>query len=251
MNIKRHIGAVLITVACFGNYASASEVVVSAASSLTNAFKDLAEQYQQAHTDTKILLSVAASDVLMRQIVQGAPVDIYASADQATMDKAVDAGVIDAASRHDFVRNEIVLIVPAQNDHTIMSIADLSADSITRIAFGNPLTVPAGRYTQAALEGSGHWDTVKSKEIMGQSVRQVLDYVARGEVDAGFVFATDAAIMPDRVTVVERLDSPVPVLYPVALVTRDGRSDAAEPFLEYILSDKGQAILEHYGFTGP
>src|SRR5699024_3248247 len=127
----------------------------------------------------------------------------------SAMDKAIEAGVIDPDSRQDFVRNELVLIVPAQAHHAITSLDDLAAEPITRIAFGNPNTVPAGRYTQAALEQGGYWDDVKSKQILGQNVRQVLDYVARGEVDAGFVFATDAAIMPDKVTVVQTLSSPV------------------------------------------
>lgn len=251
MTIKRFIGAIAAMVLGLGSPVHASEVVVSAAASLTNAFKHLATQFEQEHSGIKILYSFAASDVLAQQIVNGAPVDVYASADQAAMDKAVEAGVIDAPSRQDFVRNEVVLIVPAQGHHPITSIDDLVSKPVTRIAFGNPETVPAGRYTQAALEQSDHWDLVKGNQILGQSVRQVLDYVARGEVDAGFVFATDAAIMPDRVTVVDVLTSPVPVLYPVALVKRDGRSDDAAMLLDYILSDKGQAILQSYGFTRP
>lgn len=251
MIIKRFIGTVTVVLASFGSPAHASEIVVSAAASLTNAFKDMAAQFEHEHPGMKILSSFAASDVLMQQIVNGAPVDIYASADPSAMDKAVDAGVIDPGSRQDFVRNQIVLIVPTPDHHTITSVDDLAATSITRIAFGNPNTVPAGRYTQAALEHSGHWDGVKSKQILGQNVRQVLDYVARGEVDAGFVFATDAAIMSDQVTVVQALSSPVPVRYPIALVKRDGRSADAALFLEYILSDKGQAILQNFGFAKP
>jgi len=233
-----------------GNVAQASEIVVSAAASLTNAFKDLATQYEQEY-DTKVLPSFAASDVLMQQIINGAPADIFASADQKAMDKAVAAGVIDDTTRQDFVRNQVVLIVPAKDDHNITSVSDLAAGSITRVAFGNPATVPVGRYTQASLKSDGNWDMVKSKEVLGQNVRQVLDYVARGEVDAGFVFATDAAIMPDKVTVIERLPSPIPVLYPIALVKREGRHEGAASFLEYIASDKGQTILAKYGFAKP
>lgn len=250
MNIRRFFLSASIVLLGAGSVAQASEIVVSAAASLTNAFKDLATQYEQDH-GTKILSSFAASDMLMQQVINGAPVDIFASADQKAMDKAVAAGVIDNASRQDFARNEVVLIVPARDDHNITSVSDLAGASITRVAFGNPATVPAGRYTQASLQNDGNWDTVKSKEVLGQNVRQVLDYVARGEVDAGFVFATDAAIMPDKVTVVERLSSPVPVLYPIALVKRDGRHDGAAAFLDYIVSKKGQAILAKYGFARP
>src|SRR5690606_14562530 len=108
-----------------------------------------------------------------------------------------------------------------------------------------------GRYTKGLLEQSGDWDTVKKSEVLGENVRQVLDYVARGEVDAGFVYATDAAIMPDKVKVVARLESPTPVLYPIALVKRDGRHPEAQAFLDYIGSDAGQAILSKYGFSKP
>lgn len=251
MIIKRFIGTLTVVLAGFGSSVHASEVVVSAAASLTSAFKDMVAQFELEHPGIKILPSFAASDVLMQQIMNGAPVDIFASADPYAMDRAAEAGVIELGSRQDFVLNELVLIVPAQDHHAITSVDDLAAASITRIAFGNPNTVPAGRYTQAALEQSGHWARVKSKQILGQNVRQVLDYVARGEVDAGFVFATDAAIMPDKVTVVQVLSSPVPVRYPIALVKRDTRSADAVLFFDYLLSDKGQAILQNFGFAKP
>lgn len=251
MIIKRFIGTVAVVLAGLGSPAHASEVVVSAAASLSNAFKDMVMQFELEHPGIKILPSFAASDVLMQQIINGAPVDIFASADPYAMDRAVEADVIDPSSRQDFVRNELVLIAPAQDHRAITSIDDLAAASVTRIAFGNPDTVPAGRYTQAALERSGHWGGVKNKQILGQNVRQVLDYVARGEVDAGFVFATDAATLPDKVTVVQALSSPVPVRYPIALVKRDRRSADAALFFEYILSDKGQAILQNFGFAKP
>lgn len=231
--------------------ASANDMLVAAAASLTNAFTEIGVQFQQERADTKVLNSFAGSDALAQQIIQGAPIVVFASADQKAMDKAVQAGNIDEATRRDFVRNEVVLIVPAANELKISSVADLKGASVKRVALGNPATVPAGRYTKAALEHSGNWDTVKRNEILGQNVRQVLDYVARGEVDAGFVFATDAAIMPDKVKVVERLASPIPVLYPIALVKRDGRHPLAKDYYDFVFSAKGEAILAKYGFSKP
>src|SRR5690606_34709818 len=128
---------------------------------------------------------------------------------------------------------------------------DLKAAAVKRVALGNPATVPVGRYTKASLESTGDWDAVKQREILGQNVRQVLDYVARGEVDAGFVFATDAAILPEQVKVAARLPAPVPVLYPIALVKRDARAPQAEAFMAYVLSEQGQAVLGKYGFSRP
>lgn len=251
MKLKRFAAAALVSILGWGTQAAAEDIVVSAASSLTNAFTELSVQFQQAHPGAKVLMSFAASDVLVQQIVNGAPADIFASADQKAMDKAVAAKVIDTATRKDFVRNEVVLIVPADNPLKITSLASLKADGVKRIAFGNPATVPVGRYTKAALEHTDNWNEVKQREVLGQNVRQVLDYVARGEVDAGFVFATDAAIMPEKVKVVQKLASPIPVLYPIALVQREGRPALAADFLAYILSPEGQAVLAKYGFSQP
>src|SRR5690606_36798508 len=119
------------------------------------------------------------------------------------MDKPVDAKAVDPATRVNFVRNEVVLVVPADSPRGIASLADLKKSCVTRIALGNPASVPVGRYTQAALEKAGAWDTDKAHEILGEYVRQVFSYVERGEVAAGFVLATDAAIIKDKVTVVQ------------------------------------------------
>lgn len=229
----------------------AADLVVSAAASLTNAFKEIGESFEQKNEGTRVLNSFAASDVLLQQIVNGAPVDVFASADQKAMDKADAAGAIDPATRSDFVQNSVVLIVPQDNPKQINNLADLHKDGITRIAYGNPDTVPVGRYTQGALEQSGDWAIVENRKILGQNVRQVLDYVSRGEVDAGFVFATDAAIMKDKVKVVATLETTVPVTYPVALVKREGRHDLAQAYKDYLLSEEGQAILQKYGFSQP
>src|SRR3546814_440860 len=106
-------------------------------------------------------------------------------------------------------------------------------------------------FRRVIIRSAGVWKVVKDKGILENNVRQALDYVARGEVDAGFVYATDAAIMPDKVKVVQRLVSPIPVLYPIALTTRKGRSPQAQSFVDFVLSPKGQAILAKYGFRKP
>lgn len=249
--LKKYIAAVAFVTMGWHAQAPAADMLVGAAASLTNAFAALATQFQLKHPDTRVLMSFASSDAVAAQVIQGAPMDIYASADQKAMDKAVEAGSIQIDTRHDFVRNEVVLIVPANDPNNIQSVDDLKSASVTRIALGNPASVPVGRYTKGLLEQSGDWNTVKKSEVLGQNVRQVLDYVARGEVDAGFVYATDAAIMPDKVKVVARLASPTPVLYPIALVKRDGRHPKAQAFLDFVDSDAGQAVLSQYGFSKP
>jgi molybdate transport system substrate-binding protein len=251
MKLERLIATVAVAMAGWSSAAWSDDLLVGAASSLTNAFRDLGVEFQNAHPGTTVFTSFASSDALMQQIVQGAPVDVFASADQQAMDRAEKAQVIDPGSRQNFTRNELVLVVPADNPLNVQAMADLARDEVQRVAYGNPAIVPVGRYTKAALERSGHWNTAKRKEVLGQNVRQVLDYVARGEVDAGFVFATDAALMKDRVKVISRVDTPVPVLYPIALVVRNGRSAKAEAFLAFVMSPQGQAVLAKYGFQQP
>jgi len=231
--------------------AHAAEVVIGAAASLTNAFRAVAQAYEAKHPDVTVRLSFAASDVVLQQIINGAPVDIFASADQTAMDKAVAANVIDAPTRRDFVQNEVVLIVPIQGGEAINRVADLKSAKITRVTIGNPATVPVGRYTKAALELSEDWAALESKLVNAQNVRQALDYVVRGEVDAGFVFGTDAAIASDKVRRVLSVTTPQPVRYPIALTNRNNRGVDAQALQDFILSAEGQAILTKFGFKSP
>jgi len=231
--------------------AFAADLVVSAAASLTNAFKTLAEQYEKVHPDTKVVLNFGASDVLMQQIVRGAPADVFASADQDAMNKAEAERVIQPASRKDFAANQVVLIVPTDSKLGIGALRDLTRADVKRVAYGNPSSVPVGRYTKGALEAENLWEAVSAKGVPAQNVRQSLDYVARGEVDAGFVFATDAAIMPDKVKVAVRVPNRTPVTYPIAITTQTKQPTQAASFVQYVLSPDGQAVLAKYGFQKP
>jgi molybdate transport system substrate-binding protein len=231
--------------------AGAADLVVSAAASLTDAFRATAKAYEAGHPGTHVVLNFAASDVLMRQIANGAPADVFASADQAAMDKAVAAQAVDPASRMDFARNRLVLVVPKVPRVAVSSPASLADKGVQRVAYGDPASVPAGRYAKAALEASGLWTTVSAKGVLAQNVRQALDYVARGEVDAGIVFATDAAMMRDRVDVVATLSTPVPVTYPIALVAGSKQVVEATSFIAFVRSQEGRRTLARYGFEAP
>lgn len=231
--------------------AGADEVIVSAASSLTNAFRELEQRYETEHDKADVILNFAASDVLLQQILQGAPADVFASADQTIMDRAVAGKAVTPESRMDFARNDLVLIVPTASVAVITSLQDLTAAGIERIAYGNPASVPVGRYTQGALQAAGVWDAVAAKGVPAQNVRQSLDYVARGEVDAGFVFATDAAIMSDKVRVVLHVPTATPVSYPMAVTRQAANPQEAGRFLAYVRSPAGQEVLARYGFKAP
>lgn len=229
--------------------ANAEELIVSAAASLNNAFKEIASQFEAKHPNDKILFNFAASGTLLQQIAKGAPVDVFASADQETMNQAQQQALIVNNSRKDFTQNTLVLISPINSSLTIKQLADLNLNTVKRIAVGNPANVPAGRYTQEALEATNQWQVLQDKFIYTQNVRQALDYVARDEVDVGFVYGSDAAIMQDKVKVLLTAQLKTPVSYPIAQIKDSNHSQLASDFIEYVLSNEGQQILAKYGFA--
>lgn len=229
--------------------AYAEDLTVSAAASLTNAFTELKGDFEKTHPGTSISTNFAASNPLLQQIKEGAPADVFASADQATMNKAQEEKLIEPASRKDFVSNSLVMIVPADSKAVITSVEDL--EKFERLAVGNPDSVPAGRYTRDSLTSAGLWEKLQPKYILGQSVRQVLDYVSRGEVDAGFVYGTDARQAGGKVRVVMKMQGHEPVLYPIAVVSASTHKKLAQEFVDFVLSPAGRAVLEKYGFDEP
>jgi len=242
---------VAVLLAALGASASATDITVSAAASLTNAFKEIGAAYEKEHAGDKVLFNFAASDPLVQQISKGAPVDVFASADQDAMDKADGLKLLAAGTRKNFALNSLVLIVPNAGTHPIKGPADLQQAAVTRVTMGNPASVPVGRYTKAALEQAKLWSALEAKMIYGTSVRQSLDYVSRGEVDAGFVYATDAAIIKDKVKVVATIPTETPVSYPIAVIAAGPQAAAGRQFADYVLAPAGQAILAKYGFGRP
>ncbi|MEX3933492.1 molybdate ABC transporter substrate-binding protein [Paraburkholderia phymatum] len=232
----------------FSAQARADEIIVSAAASLTNAFKAVGDAYEQQHPGAKLLFNFGASDVLMQQIAKGAPADVFASADQKAMDKAGVQKVIVPSTRTDFAANSLVLIVPADSKRAPSTLNELTTASVKRVAYGDPASVPVGRYTEGALKSAGVWDAVSAKGVLASNVRQSLDYVSRGEVDAGFVFGTDAAVMPDKVKVALTVPTITPITYPIAQVEGSRHAADAQSFIAFVLSPAGQAVLAKYGF---
>ncbi len=248
VTIRRSLCAIAIFAAA--QCAAAADLTVSAAASLTNAFQEIARQYEAQYPGSKIAFNFGASGALLQQMAKGAPVDVFASADQETMDMAEKQGLTQARERHDFVRNTLVLIVPVDSKLPMQRLADLGQPGVRHIAVGNPASVPVGRYTRHALEAAKLWPMVEAKAITTQNVRQSLDYVARGEVEAGFVYATDAAIMKDKVKVAFTVPLSVAISYPIARLTHSSNPDAAR-FVAFVLAPGSQAILAKYGFSKP
>ena len=231
--------------------ALAADLTVSAAASLTNAFKDIAQSYEAQHPGTKVLLNFGASGALLQQMAKGAPVDVFASADQETMDKAQKEGLVHAADRKDFVRNTLVLIVPMDAKTVPAQLSDLTHSGFARVAIANPASVPVGRYAQTALEAAKLWPALQAKAVGTLNGRQSLDYVARGEVDAGFVYATDATLMKDKVKVAIEVPLDGAILYPVAKTAATRNAADATAFISYLATPAAQALLGKYGFAKP
>ncbi|MDR2240866.1 MAG: molybdate ABC transporter substrate-binding protein [Zoogloeaceae bacterium] len=238
----------LLAAVFFSVTASAAEVTVSAAASLTDAFKDIARDYEARHAGVRVWLNFGASGALLQQIAKGAPVDVFASADQETMDQAQSRNLI--AERRDFTRNALALVAPVDSRLSFRAVDDLRQAGVKRIAIGNPASVPAGRYAQGIIREAGLWAALEPRLIYTQNARQALDYVARGEVDAGFVFVTDAARMKNRVRVALDVPSATPVSYPIARVVAGPNGEEARRFIAHVLSPAGQAILARFGFSG-
>lgn len=249
MPLPRLIGVVALLAA--SSAAFAADLTVSAAASLTNAFKDIGAAFESANPETKVQFNFAASGALLQQIAKGAPVDVFASADQETMNQAEQQQLVKPGVRMNFVSNSLVVVVPSDAAAAPKALADLAAPAVKRVAIGVPASVPVGRYTKAVLEKAQLWRAIEAKMIGAQSVRQALDYVARGEVDAGFVYGTDAAIMPDKVKVAFVVPTDMLVLYPIAPVAVSTNPVAAQKFVAYVLAPAGQAALAKYGFGKP
>jgi len=236
-----------------GAQAQGAVVTVSAAASLGDAMREVAQRFERQHTGVRVRLNVAASGVLVQQMAQGAPVDVLVSADAATMDRAQRERLVDASTRRVIAGNALVLAVPNAPAHTgvvpVRSLNDLGTPQVRRVAIGKPATVPAGLHAREALEAAGLWATVAPRIVPADSVRQVLDYLARGEVDAGFVYRTDAAAQPARVRVVQVLPTARPVMYPAAVAQQAPQPALAREFLRFLLSEPAQAVLRDRGFA--
>ena len=193
---------VLLGAACLmaQSLSFAGDLTVSAAASLTNAFKEIAQSFEQRAPGTKVLLNFGASGALLQQMAKGAPVDVFASADQVTMDQAEQEGLILSSGRRNFVSNTLVMVQPIDGTLALTHLKDLAQPGVRRIAIGNQPVCLLVATRQHALEAAKLWAVMQPKTVNTQTYGS-LDYVARGEVDAGFVYATDAAAMKDKVKV--------------------------------------------------
>lgn len=226
-------------------------VLFFAAASLQTALNAVAADWQR-ETGKRITFSYAASSALARQLEQGAPADLFASADLDWMDWAEQRNLIRPGTRRTLLGNTLVMIEPADGPPTQLPIAPgfplVAALGDSRLATGNPQSVPVGRYAQAALSALGVWEQTRPRIAGTENVRAALALVARGEARFGIVYGTDARTEP-RVRVVGTFpaESHPPIVYPFALTTTSRNPDA-QAFLDYLRSPAAIRIFEAEGF---
>ena len=239
----------LLVVAGCGGTPPKTEVVVSAAASLTDALKEAQQGFEQEHGAIKLRLNFGSSGALQQQAEQGAPVDLFVSAATAPMEALVSKGLVEASAVRSLAANKVVLIRSKAGEAVVKGWDDLRADQVKKVAIGNPQHVPAGQYGKAVLEKLNLWAAVEPRLVLGEDVRQVLAYVETGEVQAGLVYSTDAALSQKVVVVAEApAGSHAPIVYPMAVLKESKHPAEAKAFADYLASDKGQAILTKYGF---
>ena len=230
--------------------AAAQELTLSVAISMREVIQELGRTFKAARPGVVLHYNFGASGDLQKQIEAGAPVDLFVSAAQRQMDELESQGLIVASSRRAFARNVLTVIKPAASRVDVSKAMDLAEPRVGRIVIGNPRTVPVGQYAEESLRAQGLWERVRPKLVFAENVRQALEYVARGEVEAGFVYTTDAATQKPAVKEAFRPpeDTYRPVTYPAAVVAASKQAALARAFLELLTSQEGQAVLARLGF---
>ncbi len=229
--------------------AHAAEITVFAAVSLTDSLKQIAAVYGKESGD-KIVFNLGASSTLARQIEEGAPADIFFSADEAKMDGLVKKNLIDVSTRKNRLGNSLVVVVAIDSVLQIGSAGDLTNNSVQKIALADPKAVPAGIYAKAWLKKEQVWPTIESKIVPTENVRAALAAVESGNVEAGVVYKTDAGISK-KVKIAYEVpvaDTP-PIIYPMALLKESPQPDAAKKFLNYLDSREAGDIFKKFGFS--
>ena len=224
-------------------------ITVSAAVSLTDALTAAAGEYAGGGRGA-IRFNFAASNVLARQIVNGAPVDLFISADEAQMDVVGQAGLIQEGSRVDLLSNQLAVVVPNDRPRTFGSVKDLADPAFRRIAIGDPAAVPAGVYAKQYLEKEGLWQAVASRIVPAGSVRAALTAAESGAVDAAIVYRTDARVaLKATVAWVVPTDRGPRIVYPAAIVKASAHLTETQRFLDFLRGASAARVFERAGFT--
>lgn len=225
-------------------------ITVSAASSLKDVMTELKKEYEKEHTDD-LMINFGSSGSLQHQIENGAPVDVFISASSGKMDVLEKQGLLMKNSRRDLLENEVVLVVPVDSKAGLKSYKGLASNNkIKQIGLGEPKSVPAGQYGAEVLDYVGISKRIGKKMVYGKNVRVILSWVETGNVDAGIVYKTDAALSK-KVKVIA--DAPAgshkPITYPAAIIGESKLKSQSAKFLRFLKSERARSIFEKYGFS--
>lgn len=223
------------------------ELNISAAASLKEAMADLEAAYTSKNPEVSFVINYGSSGSLQQQIEQGAPCDLFISAGEKQMTALEEEGLLLDGTNKDLVKNSLVLIT--SNDSEISSIDSLNSDAVSKIALGEPSSVPAGKYADETLTSLAIKDSLNNKLVFAKDVKEVLAWTASGNADAGFVYLSDA-LSSDGVKIVETISEEYhsPITYPVAIIKDSDDIDAAKAFEDFLFTDEAQEIFEKYGY---
>ena len=225
----------------------AADIFVFAAASLTDALNEVAPAYASGSGD-KLIFNFAGSNALARQIKEGAPADVFFSADEIQMDNLDQAGLIDSATRQDLLSNTLVIVVP-EDGPSELTPAALGDPALKRLALADPRSVPAGVYAREYLTKLGLWNAIAPKIVPTENVRGALSAVESGNVEAGIVYKTDAAISKSVKIAYEVVPTEGPrIVYPVAVIKDSRNAGASRKFVEYLKSEPALAVFRKFGF---
>lgn len=227
-----------------------TELIVSAAASMTDVLTRLGQAYEEDHENIEIKYNFGSSGALAQQIKQGAPVDVFISAAEEQMEQLINGDLVDRNQTKDLVGNRLVLIVPSSSPASVDSPKDLTSSQVKNIAVGQPSYVPAGFYAYQALTSLQLWDRIQGKIVFAKDVRQVLTYVESGNAEAGMVYQTDA-LSSEKVRIAAEIDPAAhsPIVYPVGIVKSAKYPLEAKQFYDYLGSADAIEMFEEYGFS--
>jgi molybdate transport system substrate-binding protein len=247
--MREFIAALFVFICAWAPAAHAEEILVSAAASLTDVLKEIAAGYG-TKSKNSVRFNFGASNALARQIEEGAPADIFFSADLAQMHNLDQSGRLEPGTARNLLSNQLVIVVPADSKLAISSPKDLLKAEIKRIALAEPSAVPVGVYSSKYLADERLWEQLKSKIVPVQDVRATLASVESGNVDAGFVYKTDAAISKKvKVAYEVPVANGPKIMYPAAIVKESQHKRDARIFLNYLSTPEAKAIFKKYGFA--
>jgi molybdate transport system substrate-binding protein len=226
-----------------------TQLIVSAAASLTDALKELAPLYHQAHSNVSVRYNFASSGALQQQIENSAPADVFISAAEKQMDALQQKNLLVSNTRRNLLTNRLVLVVPTRASG-IANLKSLTDIRMRRIVIGDPRSVPAGQYAEEALTKAGVWKQLKPKYVLASNVRQVLQFVEAGNVDAGLVYLTDAKTT-NKVKIAQTIPANLhsQIVHPIAVLKNSRNQTVSRNFVQFLLSNSAKKVFIKYGFT--